>query len=75
MDAFTRSGDKIIIQPPVYHLFQITIETNGRKMENNPLIQLENGYYEMDFERLETVCDEGCKILVLCNPHNPGGLC
>ena len=34
----------------------------------------EDGYYEMDFENLEKVCDEKCKILILCNPHNPGGI-
>ena len=28
----------------------------------------------MDFDQLAAVAD-GCKVLVLCNPHNPGGRC
>ena len=34
----------------------------------------EDGYYEMDFENLEKIYDEKYKILILCNPHNPGGI-
>ena len=63
-----------IIQPPVYHPFRLTPEGNGREVVFNPLKMKEDGYYEMDFENLEKVCDEKCKILILCNPHNPGGI-
>lgn len=28
----------------------------------------------MDFENLEAVADEKCKLLILANPHNPGGI-
>ncbi len=44
-----------------------------REVVNNPL-KLVNGAYEMDFEQLESVIDEQCKVLILCNPHNPGGI-
>ena len=33
--AFTQPGDKIIIQPPVYHPFYSTVENNGRKLVHN----------------------------------------
>jgi cystathionine beta-lyase len=30
--------------------------------------------YQMDFENLEQVCDEKCRLLILANPHNPAGI-
>lgn len=74
LDAFTQPGDKILIQPPVYHMFRLTIEGAGRKVVDNPLRLRDDGQYEMDFDQLAAVAD-GCKVLVLCNPHNPGGRC
>lgn len=71
--CFTRPGDKVIIQPPVYHPFRIVPESMGREVVYNPL-RIVDGSYEMDFEQLEAVIDSRCKMLILCNPHNPGGI-
>ncbi len=71
--CFTRPGDKVIIQPPVYHPFRIVPESMGREVVYNPL-RIVDGIYEMDFEQLEAVIDSRCKMLILCNPHNPGGI-
>lgn len=73
LQCFTKPGDKVIIQPPVYHPFRIVPESMGREVVNNPL-KLTDGEYEMDFEQLESVLDEKCKVLILCNPHNPAGI-
>lgn len=73
LQCFTQPGDKVIIQPPVYHPFRIVPESMHRKVVYNPL-KLVNGVYEMDFEHLESVIDKQCKVLILCNPHNPGGI-
>ncbi len=73
IDAFTEKGDHIIIQPPVYHPFRIVTQSLGRKVVNNPLI-LEDGRYRMNFDGLrEIALSQRCKVLILCNPHNPGG--
>ena len=73
IDEFTGKGDKIIIQPPVYHPFRIVTSSLGREVVNNPLI-LDNGQYRMDFEGLRNIVSgNDCKMLILCNPHNPGG--
>ncbi|MDD3788476.1 MAG: PatB family C-S lyase [Petrimonas sp.] len=73
IDEFTEKGDKIIIQPPVYHPFRIVSEELGREVVNNPLL-LENGRYYIDFDGLENIIAENdCKMLIFCNPHNPGG--
>ncbi|ACR78872.1 MULTISPECIES: MalY/PatB family protein [Kosmotoga] len=70
--AFTNPGDKVIIQTPVYHPFYSTVRENGRQLVKNPL-KLENGKYFMNFEDLESKIDERARMLILCNPHNPGG--
>ena len=74
VNVFTEPGDKIIIQPPVYHPFRLTPQGNGREVVFNPLKQHEDGSYEMDFENLAEVADDKCKLLILSNPHNPAGL-
>ncbi|WP_455628802.1 MalY/PatB family protein [Parabacteroides chinchillae] len=73
LQCFTRPGDKVIIQPPVYHPFRIVPQSMKREVIYNPL-KLVEGSYEMDFEQLESIIDEKCKVLILCNPHNPGGI-
>lgn len=72
-NVFTKPGDKIIIQPPVYHPFRLVPEANGREIVYNPLRLTDNGY-EMDFEQLERAIDDRCKVLILSNPHNPAGM-
>ena len=71
IQCFTEPGDKIMIQPPVYHPFAMIIRENGREIVNNPLI-LENGRYRMDFNHMKEAV-RGCRMFILCNPHNPGG--
>lgn len=73
INAFTEQGDKVIIQPPVYHPFRLVPEHNGREVVMNPLRRV-GDRYEMDFEQLESVIDEKCKLLILSNPHNPVGI-
>ena len=71
--TFTRPGDKIIVQPPVYDHFRLYAERLGREVVDNPMI-FEHDRYRMDFEGLERLFDENTKLLVLCNPHNPCGI-
>jgi len=72
-NLFTRPGDGIIVQPPVFFDFADIIAENGRRMVENPLV-LSSGRYEMDFDGLATcAADPRTKMLFLCNPHNPVG--
>lgn len=70
---FTKKGEKVIIQPPVYDPFNKTIEQTGRIAVKNPLIW--NGTrYEMNFEELECLAsDADTHMIILCSPHNPVG--
>lgn len=74
VNVFTQPGDKVIIQPPVYHPFRLTPEGLGREVVMNPLIEREDGSYDMDLDGLERVIDPECRLLILSNPHNPAGI-
>lgn len=74
VNVFTKEGDKVIVQPPVYHPFRLTPLGNKREVVFNPLIEEAGGTYRMDFDNLEKVADDKCKILILSNPHNPAGI-
>ena len=71
--AIVNPGDKIIIQTPVYTPFMAVPEGNGRQVLHNPL-KWNGSHYEMDFDHLESIIDPQCKLFILCNPHNPGGV-
>lgn len=72
VDLFTEPGDAVVLQSPVYYPFYDVITGNNRKVARNPL-KIVDGRYEMDFEQLEELFASGAKLLLLCNPHNPGG--
>lgn len=70
--TFTKPGDKVIIQTPIYPPFYNVIKDNGREVVKNPL-KFENNRYTMDFEDLQRKIDSGAKMIILCSPHNPVG--
>ncbi|MCI5990114.1 MAG: PatB family C-S lyase [Candidatus Cryptobacteroides sp.] len=74
VNVFVKPDEKVIIQPPVYHPFRLTPQGNGREVVYNPLIENPDGTYSMDFDNLEKVADPSCRLLILSNPHNPGGI-
>ena len=74
INALLKDDEKVIIQPPVYHPFRLIPQGNRREVVYNPLTENADGSYSMDFENLESVYDEKCKLLILSNPHNPAGI-
>ena len=74
VNVFVKPDEKVIIHPPVYHPFRLTPQGNGREVVYNPLIENPDGTYSMDFDNLEKVADPSCRLLILSNPHNPGGI-
>lgn len=74
INVFVKSDEKVIIQPPVYHPFRLTPLGNKREVVYNPLRETPEGSYAMDFDNLEKVADSKCRMLILSNPHNPGGV-
>lgn len=72
MHTFLEKGDKVIIQPPVFHEFKNVIEAWDGEVLINQLIE-KNGYYSIDFDDLREKAKQGAKFMIVCNPHNPVG--
>lgn len=73
LNAYTRPGDTVLIQSPVYNTFSVVIKGAGRFVESSDLV-LNDGHYEIDFEDLDKkTSDPHVRILLVCNPHNPVG--
>lgn len=70
--AYTRPGDSIIVQPPVYMPFFSAAENHGRNLVYNKLIE-DKGIWKMDFDSLRSSINESVKMIILSNPHNPVG--
>jgi len=73
MQAFTEKGDRILIQDPVYHPFRIVPQGSDREIVWNHLRRTADSF-EMDLEALRRDI-KGCRMMILCNPHNPAGIC
>ena len=74
LNYFTNRGDKVVIQPPVYHPFRMVIEGNERIVVENPL-NFDGEHYTMNLGHLEEVVRrEKPRMMILCNPHNPIGI-
>lgn len=73
IQAFTKEGEAVLINNPVYPPFARSIKLNNRRLITNSLVE-KDGLFEIDFDRLEKdFVEEDVKLYVLCNPHNPGG--
>jgi cystathionine beta-lyase len=69
--AFSKPGDGILVQTPIYPPFLKLIAETGRRLVENPLID-EGTRFVVDVEGLERAAAQAAMIL-LCNPHNPTG--
>lgn len=69
----TKPGDHVIVMPPVYYPFDLSVLAKGRDLTYCPL-QCRDGRYEINFELLETLAKRAENTaLLFCNPHNPVG--
>ena len=73
IEAFTKEGEGVIVQTPVYPPFFKSVLQQNRKLIINPLKKELNGDYCFDFDDLCSKIDENTKLLLLCSPHNPVG--
>ncbi|MBU1657967.1 pyridoxal phosphate-dependent aminotransferase [bacterium] len=73
IEAFSKAGEKVIVQTPVYPPFFQSVHAHQRKILKNPLKQSACGKYVFDIEDLKSKIDQSTKLLLLCSPHNPVG--
>ncbi len=70
--AFTRPGDSVIIQPPVYIPFFSAVENHGRNLIYNQLIETDSKWV-MDLDSLKDSITSDTRMIIISNPHNPVG--
>jgi cystathionine beta-lyase len=71
--AFTKPGEGVLIQSPVYYPFTSCAVTNDRRPVVNQLV-LKDGRYEINFEDFEKkLIQNKIRLFLLCSPHNPVG--
>ena len=70
--VLTKPNDEILITSPVYtHFFKAPTSMNRIPLDI-PLIYKDG--YTMDYEGLDlALTNSSCKLMILCNPHNPVG--
>ena len=77
--AFTKPGDAVLIQNPVYYPFTNIIRDNDRRVIDNTLVYEKRvtegkSQYSIDYEDFERkIVQENIKLFILCNPYNPVG--
>ncbi len=72
LHVLTEPGEAAVIQTPIYPPFLSCVEQVGRRMIVNEL-RRGDARYEIDFDALRAAIDDGTRMLMLCNPHNPTG--
>lgn len=69
---FAQAGDQVLLSSPVYHNFYTWIREAHLKSVDVPFES--NGLeWNINFDAIETAYQNGVKIHLLCNPHNPLG--
>lgn len=72
INIFSKKGDKVMIQTPVYSEFYDITESLEREVVENQFLE-KNGVWSIDFDDFEKKV-KTCSIFLLCNPHNPLGI-
>ncbi len=71
IQSFTAPGDKILVMNPVYPPFLHLPEGSHRELSCSKL-KVVDGRFSIDFDDLDLKA-RGCRMMILSNPHNPGG--
>ncbi len=70
--AFTREGDAVLIQQPVYYPFSEVTKSNNRRLVSSDLVIDASGRYHIDFDDFERkILENEVKLFIMCSPHNP----
>lgn len=64
-------GASVVIMPPVYPPFWAWLEAVGARAVEVPLVGADGG--RLDLTGIEGALRDGCRVVLLCSPHNPTG--
>ncbi|GAA4063287.1 aminotransferase class I/II-fold pyridoxal phosphate-dependent enzyme [Microbacterium laevaniformans] len=70
--AVTAPGDAVVITPPVYPPFTMTVEEAGCRVAPVPLRDT-GATWALDLDGIDAALADGARAVLLCNPHNPTG--
>ncbi|MDU6432848.1 MAG: MalY/PatB family protein [Pantoea sp.] len=73
MRRWTVPGDEVLIHTPAYDAFYTLLTQSQRQILAQPLLRDAQGW-RCDMQALEEkLARPGCKLMLLCSPHNPTG--
>ncbi len=72
LDIYCEPDEGAIVPTPIYPYFQTAAVDNERRAIANPLVS-DGTRFVIDFDALEACIDDGTRVLMVCNPHNPTG--
>ncbi len=72
VDRCTAPGEPVAVHTPTYPPILDELVTLGRPLVSLPWERDGDGW-STDLSRLETAADDGARLLILVNPHNPTG--
>lgn len=71
-DMFCEPGQGGIIPTPIYPNFLSAAADTGRRAIQCPMV-VQEGRFVIDFDAMAAAIDDGTRVLMFCNPHNPTG--
>lgn len=71
--AFSKEGAQVISPTPVYGPFQRAIRNQKRQLVTAPVLLDQQQRWVVDLSACESALNGSQSLLLLCNPHNPGG--
>lgn len=73
IDLFTPEGSAVIVPTPAYMPFLTVPPRHGRTVIEVPNLVDARGRWSLDLAAIDAALTAGARLVVLCNPHNPGG--
>jgi cystathionine beta-lyase len=71
--VFSNEGDGIVVPGPIYYHLTKAPLVSGRELLSVDMV-IQNGRWLPDMAQFEAACAKSnSKMILLCNPHNPGG--
>ncbi|TYL47183.1 MalY/PatB family protein [Marinomonas sp. IMCC 4694] len=71
--VYSDKEDAVVVPGPVYYHLTKAPELSGRTVLHVDMV-IEAGRWVLDMAQFEVACaDPKSKMILLCNPHNPGG--
>lgn len=71
--AYCNDGDKIMVNPPIYHHFYDAHEGKRQSLVKVPLEKRDNKRWTYNFEAMRNACSKELSMIMMCSPHNPTG--